>query len=548
MSNRNFLRFILVTSLIAGGSLSFFSIFFLSPSFTQQVIQDTEAEAVKVGNFLARSFHNMDKVSRELPSGFVEMAEQAFTDFGLQKIKVFAPDGETVYSSSEKDIGTINEKDYFHNIVARGQVFSKVVYRDTRSLEDQVMSADVVETYVPIMNSGKFAGAFEVYLNITRRKGELDELLFRSNAMLLIIAVGLLLAIWTISLIPRRSFLKQEETEKRIIQQSLDLQEKNSELEVLNDVSRVLSKSIDMETLLPLVLDTVVHKLPVFNLEKKGGIMLVEGENMELVAHLGHDETFLQHHANISIHDCLCGQAARSGEIVISGNSHTDSRHTICYENMSPHGHIIVPLKSVKKVVGVLYLYLPPEVELGGFKTNLLESMAAHIGMAIDNARLYGETKEMSLHDPLTGLANRRFMDTSLQQAITQAERYNKPLCLVMFDIDLFKKYNDRKGHNAGDNQLIMVADKIARSSRGSDLAARYGGEEFILIMPETDMSGARMVVDRIRQNIADTLEVTISAGISKHKKGSSAEELIRSADMAMYKAKENGGNRMETA
>ena len=242
MSNRNFLRFILITSLIAGVSLSFFSIFFLSPSFTHQVIQNTEAEAVKVGNFLARSFQNMDKVSRELPRGFVEMAEQAFTDFGLQKIKVFAPDGETVYSSSEKDIGTINEKDYFHDIVARGQVFSKVVYRDTRSLEDQLMSADVVETYVPIMNSGKFAGAFEVYFDITRRKGELDELLFRSNAMLLIIAVGLLLAIWIISLLPRRSFLKQEETEKRIIQQSLDLQEKNSELEMLNDVSRVLSK------------------------------------------------------------------------------------------------------------------------------------------------------------------------------------------------------------------------------------------------------------------------------------------------------------------
>ena len=79
-------------------------------------------------------------------------------------------------------------------------------------------------------------------------------------------------------------------------------------------------------------------------------------------------------------------------------------------------------------------------------------------------------------------------------------------------------------------------------------MAARYGDEEFILILPETELSCARMVVDRIRQNIADTLEVTISAGITKYKKGSSAEELIRSADMAMYKAKENGRNRMEMA
>jgi diguanylate cyclase (GGDEF)-like protein len=548
MSTNNFLRFIVIASLIAGVSLSCFSIFFLSPSFTDQIIKNTEAEAVSVGNFLARSFRGMEKVGRELPSGFTEIAHQAVADFGLRKIKVFAPDGETVYSSSQDDIGKINENDYFHEVVARGHVFSKVVYRDTKSLENQLISADVVETYVPIMHAGDFAGAFEVYFDITVRKSELDELLFKSNALMLIIAVSLLLAIWLISLIPRRSFLKQEETEKRILQQSLALQEKNNELEVLNDISRVLSRSIDLETLLPLVLETVVHKLPVLTLEQKGGIMLVDGEKMKLVAHLGHDDAFLQHHENISIHDCLCGLAVRSGEIVISRNSHTDSRHTICYESMQPHGHIIVPLKSANKVVGVIYLYLPADLELEPFKKNFLDSIAAQIGMAIDNARLYGEAREMSLHDPLTGMANRRFMDTSLQQAITLAERYNKPLCLAMIDIDKFKKYNDRKGHDAGDKQLIMVAEKITRISRESDQAARYGGEEFILILPETDLSGARILVDRIRQDIEDTLEVTVSAGIARYEKGSAAEELIHSADMAMYKAKENGRNRVELA
>jgi diguanylate cyclase (GGDEF)-like protein len=548
MSNRNFLRFIVTTSIIAGVSLSCFSIFFLSPSFTHQFIKDSESEAVMVGNFLSISFRGMDKVSRNLPDGFVEMAQEAISVFGLRKIKVFAPDGETVYSSSEKDIGFINGGNYFHNIIARGQVFSKLVYRGTKSLENEVMISDVLETYVPIINSGKFVGALEIYYDITVGKGELDELLFKSNFLLLVIAAGLLLAIWIISLIPRRSFFRQAETEKKIIQQSLDLQEKNSELEVLNDVSRVLSKSIDLETLLPLVLETVIDKLPVPNLEKKGGIMLVDGNKLKLVTYLGHDNSFLKLHENISIHDCLCGLAARSGEIVISRNSDTDSRHTICYENMQPHGHIIVPLKSANKVLGVLYFYLAADVELQHLKRNLLESMASQIGMAIDNARLYGETKEMSLHDPLTGLANRRFMDANLQQAITLAERYSKPLCLAMFDIDLFKKYNDKKGHDAGDKQLFMVADKIARSSRDSDLAVRYGGEEFMLIMPETDLSGARMVADRIRQNIADTLEVTISAGVAKYIKGSSAEKLIKSADMAMYKAKENGRNRVEIA
>ena len=548
MSNKNLLRFIVLTSLIAVVTLSSFSIFSLSPSFSNLIIKNTETEAVKVGRHLSQFYQDIDKVTRDLPSDFVEMANWAVTDFGLMKIKVFAPDGETVYSTSEKDIGVINERDYFHNIVAKGGIFTKVVKKDTKSLEDQVVSVDVVETYVPIMHAGSFVGAFEIYFDITDNLKELDDLLFHAHSLLLMISIGLMLAVLIISFIAGRSFTKQELADKKIIQQSVDLQEKNSELTMFNDVSRALSQSIDLETLLPLVLETVVNRLPVFNLAKKGVIMLVDGEKMELAAHLGLDDAFMKLHEDITIRDCLCGLAARSGEIVISGNSHTDSRHTICYENMQPHGHIIVPFKSANKVVGVLCLYLPADIELEEFKIKLLESISAQVGIAVDNARLYGETREMALRDPLTGLANRRFMNINMQQAIALSERYGKPLCVAMFDIDFFKKYNDTKGHDAGDNLLAKVAGEIATGARESDLASRFGGEEFLLILPESNLDQARLAVDRIRQSIEDTLEVTISAGVAMYKKGTSDVELIRMADGALYKAKENGRNRVECA
>jgi diguanylate cyclase (GGDEF)-like protein len=548
MSNKNLLRFIMVTSLIAVVSLSSFSIFFISPSFSNLIIKNTESEAVKVGSHLSEFLQDIGKVTRDLPSDFAEMTKLAVTDFGLMKIKVFAPDGETVYSTSEKDIGVINERDYFHNIVARGGIFTKVAQKDTKSLEDQVVRVDVVETYVPIMHAGSFVGAFEIYFDITDNLKELDDLIFHAHSLLLLISTGLLLAVLIISFIAGRSFTKQELADKKIIQQGLDLQVKNNELLVLNDVARVLSKSLDLETVLPLVLKTVINKLPVLNLVKKGGIMLVDGERMELVTQIGQDDVFMKLHEDITIHDCLCGLAARSGEIVISSNSHTDSRHTICYDNMQPHGHIIVPFKSGNKVVGVLYLYLLAEVELGEFKKNLLESMAVQVGMAIDNARLYGETKKMAMHDPLTGLGNRRFMNINLQQAITLAERYGRPLCVAIFDIDFFKKYNDSKGHDAGDDLLAKVAGKIAKGARESDFASRFGGEEFLLILPESNLNQARLAVDRIRQSIEETQEVTISAGVAMYKKGTSDKELIRMADGALYKAKENGRNRVECA
>jgi len=243
MSNRNFLQFIVITSLIAVVSLSCFSIFFISPSFSNLIIKNTESEAVKVGRYLSGSFGHRDKVSRELPSGFAEKISNAIADFSLMKIKVFAPDGETVYSTSDEDIGIINEWDYFHNIVAKGDVFTKVVKKDTRSLEDHVVRVDVVETYVPIMRAGSFAGAFEVYFDITDNINELGSLLFYAHSLLLLIAAGLVLVVLVISFIARHSFIKQELVEKKNIQQSLNLQEKAEELELAKKLAEKANRA-----------------------------------------------------------------------------------------------------------------------------------------------------------------------------------------------------------------------------------------------------------------------------------------------------------------
>lgn len=548
MSNRNFLRLIIVISLLVAVSLSSFSIFFLSPYFTELIIKDIELEAVKIGKHLAEPFRDRTAVSSKLPPSFSESVDMAIEDFGLMKIKVFAPDGEIVYSSAKDDIGKINDNDYFHNIVARGSVYTKVVNKDTKSLEGQLVTSDVVETYVPIMSADSFSGAFEIYFDITENIKELENLIFQSNALLLSIAAGLMVAVLVTSFIARTSFKKQETAEQKIIEQSKDLQERNRELMVLNDISRVLSQSIDLKTLLPSVLDTVINRLPISYLLKKGGIMLVVGEKLKLAAHLGHDETFIKLHETLNIHDCLCGQAVKTGEIIISRNSHSDTRHTICYDNMEPHGHIILPLKSAQKVVGVLYLYLPADTEIEELKIDLLESISTQIGMAIDNARLYAETKEMALHDPLTGLANRRYMDLELRKAVIKADRYNRSLCVAMLDIDLFKKFNDTRGHDAGDKLLTMVAEKIKNNIRESDMAARYGGEEFLVIFSELDMYQAGSAVERIRQDIEKNLDVTISGGIAKYNKDLTSEELIKQADAALYQAKEKGRNRIESS
>jgi two-component system cell cycle response regulator len=163
---------------------------------------------------------------------------------------------------------------------------------------------------------------------------------------------------------------------------------------------------------------------------------------------------------------------------------------------------------------------------------------------------------EMAITDALTGLFNRRYMESHLGTLIEQAASRGKPLATLVIDIDYFKSINDTHGHDAGDDVLRDFALRIKRSIRGIDLACRYGGEEFVLVMPETDMAVAAMVAERLRRRIAGepfaiqqgakTIPVTISIGIAALRgKEDTAATLLKRADQALYRAKRDGRNRV---
>jgi len=163
---------------------------------------------------------------------------------------------------------------------------------------------------------------------------------------------------------------------------------------------------------------------------------------------------------------------------------------------------------------------------------------------------------EMSITDALTGLHNRRYMETHLAMLAEQASSRGKPLALMMLDIDYFKSINDGYGHDAGDDVLREFATRIRKSIRGIDLACRYGGEEFVIVMPETDLHVAGMVAERIRRSIAGELftiskgakhiPVTISIGLSTlEQKGEAVADVLKRADTALYRAKHDGRNRV---
>lgn len=161
--------------------------------------------------------------------------------------------------------------------------------------------------------------------------------------------------------------------------------------------------------------------------------------------------------------------------------------------------------------------------------------------------------EELSVRDGLTGLYNRRELEKRLQEETQRARRYSHPYSVLMLDIDHFKDINDRYGHQTGDDVLITVADLVRLTVRPVDVVARYGGEELAVILPETDGGGARLVAERIRGTIeesltttsqGETIQVTVSIGLATFPRDSATGAgLVHAADQALYAAKMDGRN-----
>jgi len=161
------------------------------------------------------------------------------------------------------------------------------------------------------------------------------------------------------------------------------------------------------------------------------------------------------------------------------------------------------------------------------------------------------QLKDMSEHDPLTGLFNRNRTVDELERQIERSKRYGEPFCVAIMDLDFFKKINDTYGHNAGDRVLNEFSQKVGRRLRASDIFGRWGGEEFIIIIPQTDIDDAYKMMENIRKQLENHHysgigRITFSAGICQYDGHQTSMQIIDNADHALYDAKKLGRNRVK--
>ncbi len=211
------------------------------------------------------------------------------------------------------------------------------------------------------------------------------------------------------------------------------------------------------------------------------------------------------------------------------------------------------------------YLFKIEDMQLGSLtmmrrqrfnsdEIKLLETLFCSLIYPLKNATVYQQALRMAYTDPLTKTNNRTAFNDTIQKEIQLAHRNSHHLSVIFFDMDHFKKINDNFGHECGDIALASAANCIKEIVRDSDVVFRYGGEEFVILLRDTDIAGVQIAAERIRRGIEnhtiayglEIVKLTASMGVSSLREGDSMESLLKRADQAMYRAKQNGRNQVQ--
>jgi diguanylate cyclase (GGDEF)-like protein/PAS domain S-box-containing protein len=217
-----------------------------------------------------------------------------------------------------------------------------------------------------------------------------------------------------------------------------------------------------------------------------------------------------------------------------------------------------LPMQVHGELLGFLHVRSEKQENLAEAKHQLAYTVVEQTGMALSNLNLRAALREQSIRDPLTALYNRRYMEEILRQHLSRVTRSLHPLAIIMIDIDHFKSFNDQYGHTAGDLLLGQLGRFLQNNIRREDVACRYGGEEFLLIMPDATLEQAQLRAEYLRQEVKQLqvhdidksyTGITLSIGVAAYPQhGRNIDSVLRVADAALYRAKQQGRDRVVVA
>ena len=322
--------------------------------------------------------------------------------------------------------------------------------------------------------------------------------------------------------------------EKTKLEQILFFDEKVSSLHELNKV-----------------IDFIVQKSSEILEAEKCSIMILDEQTQELCIKgaKGLPEEIIEQ-TRVKLGEPIAGYVAKEGKAMLVRNIEYDKQFPRKNrDSYMTRSSMVAPIKINDQVIGVVNVAdknVKGITEFSDIDLKILEAIVREAAVAFDNAKLYKELQQLSILDPITRIGNYRYFVKTLDHEIDRIKRLGGKLCLLMVDIDEFKKYNDQYGHVAGDDLLRVVGETLRKALRSIDHVCRYGGDEFVVILSGIGSEQAKIVAEKIRKNITEInlkQRVTVSVGLAEYKDRFDRLELTTRADRVMYRAKREGKN-----
>ncbi len=331
-----------------------------------------------------------------------------------------------------------------------------------------------------------------------------------------------------------------------------ELERTVNELAAFNEIGKALTSTLDVHE----VLATVMQKVSDLLRPENWSLLLVDERTGDLRFEIavGQGSERIKP-LRVQLGEGIAGWAAREGKPLLVPDVRADPRFAARFDEAAAfetRAALAVPLRCKGRTLGVIEVISGPEgppFSDGDLRT--LARFADYAAIAIDNARNFRRIEELAIQDDHTGLYNARYLYRQLEVEIGRARRFSHPLSLLFFDLDRFKTVNDTYGHQHGSALLREVGEILRATLRSVDVPIRYGGDEFVALLPETDRAHARLAVERLRTAISERffladrglgVRLTASFGIATFPDdASTGDELMRQADLAMYRVKENG-------
>ncbi len=325
-----------------------------------------------------------------------------------------------------------------------------------------------------------------------------------------------------------------------------------AEFYTLQQISQAISSILDISELLKYLNDIIIGVMGVnystiVLFDEKSGRLKVQATN---IANLGDLATLSD-----NINNSMLSKVMDNGQYFLE--NYVDQHLYPFTQGREVNSLICVPLNTKSRKYGLVLVEHKLSCAFDDDNVRLLDIISQQVGIAMENADLYQKMQELATKDGLTGIYNRQYFQQRLEAEFRNTQKGNYPLSVAIFDIDHFKRFNDTFGHLFGDKVLKSITNSVSGSLRENDIFARFGGEEFILLFPRTNLNEAYEKVEFLRKMVGQhivkdnlvTVSVTVSFGVSSFNECALSEnELLRSADDALYEAKASGRNCVKVA